>query len=369
VNERREHTLFGSVRATLSPDIGLDLGTANTVVYERGAGVFISEPSVVAFDARSGEVIAIGSAAKEMEGRAPGRIRVVRPLRNGTISDFKAAHALVGSLVDRALAARPRVAPRLIASVPGCATDIECKAVEQAVRAAGARSTTYVPQAVAAAVGAGLDITRAGAQMVVDIGGGTTEIAILAQAGVIRLSSLQVGGNHLDEGIRRRLRSELRFAVGPLTAERLKIELGFAGRAPGRPDGTTNGMDLDAAAPRARGVSERLIGEAMADGIDRIVRGVVALLESAPPDVGADLLESGIVLTGGGALIAGLAGELGYRTNVPTMVAPDPLTCVARGAGEILGSPTLLERLRPHADRLTRWYQSLRTGMRESYSP
>ena len=369
MTERRDTTFLGSLRATLSPDIGLDLGTANTVVYERGAGVIVSEPSIVAFDAKTDEVVAIGIAAKEMEGRTPGRIRVVRPLRNGTISDFRAAHVLVGSLVDRALAARPRVAPRLIASVPGCATDIECKAVEQAVRAAGARSTTYVPQAVAAAVGAGLDITRIGAQMVVDIGGGTTEIAILAQAGVIRLSSLQIGGNHLDEAIRRKLRNDLRFAVGPLTAERLKIELGYAGRAAGRGDALVNGMDLDARAPRPRGVSERLIGEAMADGVDRIVRGVVALLESAPPDVGADLLESGIMLTGGGALIAGLAGEIGFRTNVPTIVAPDPLTCVARGAGEILGSPTLLERLRPHADRLTRWYQSLRTGMKESYSP
>ena len=369
MNERRENGLFGTLRATLSPDIGLDLGTANTVVYERGAGVIVSEPSIVAFDARSGEVVAVGTAAKEMEGRAPGRINVVRPLRNGTISDFKAAHVLVGTLVDRALATRPRVAPRLIASVPGCATDIECKAVEQAVRAAGARSTTYVPQAVAAAIGAGLDITRVGAQMVVDIGGGTTEIAILAQAGVIRLSSLQTGGNHLDEAIRRRLRSQLRFAVGPLTAERLKLELGFAGRRPGRPDALANGMDLDAAAPRSRGVPEALIGEAMADGIERIVRGVIALLETAPPDVGADLLESGITLTGGGALIPGLASELGWRTNVPTVAASEPLTCVARGAGEILGSPTLLERLRPHADQLTRWYQSLRTGMRESYSP
>ncbi len=369
MTERRDTTLLGSLRSTLSPDIGLDLGTANTVVYERGAGVIISEPSVVAFDARSGEVIAIGNAAKEMEGRVHGRIRVVRPLRNGTISDFGAAHALVGSLVDRALVARPRIAPRLVASVPGCATDIECKAVEQAVRAAGARSTTYVPQAVAAAVGAGLDITQIGAQMVVDVGGGTTEIAILAQAGVIRLSSIQTGGNHLDEAIRRKMRNDLRFDVGPLTAERLKIGLGYAGRAPGRSPLGVNGMDLDAGAPRAREVAEAVIGEAMADGIDRIVRGVVALLESAPPDVAADLLESGVMVTGGGALIPGLAGELGFRTNVPTMVAPEPLTCVARGAGEILGSPTLLERLRPHADRLTRWYQSLRTGMRESYSP
>ena len=361
-------SIMRTVRSTVSPDIGLDLGTANTVVYERGAGVIVSEPSVVAFDVRSDEIVAIGHAAKEMEGRTPAYVRVVRPLQRGTISDFRAAQTLVARLVDRALAARPRLAPRLIASIPGCATDIECKAVEQAVRAAGARYTTYVPQAVAAAVGAGLDVTSTCAQMVVDIGGGTTEIGVLGTAGVIRLASIQIGGDFFDHAIAQRLRNE-RFAVGSLTAERLKIDLGFAGRPPGAAPVLANGNDLDALAPRAREVGESLVGEAMEEGIERILRGVLAVLESVPPDVAADLIESGITLTGGGALISGLASVIGGRTNVPTTIALDPLTCVARGAGEILGSPTLLEHLRPHADRFTRWYQSLRIGMRESYSP
>ncbi|MBC5811258.1 MAG: rod shape-determining protein, partial [Candidatus Eremiobacteraeota bacterium] len=252
--------------------------------------------------------------------------------------------------------------------VPGCATDIECKAIEQAVRAAGARWSTYVPTAVAAAVGAGIDITSIRAQMVVDIGGGTTEIAILAQAGVIRLRSLQTGGDGFDSAIVRALRAE-RFSIGTVTAERLKCELGYAGRPPGRAPAMVNGIDLDAGSPRSREVAENLVGEAMREGIERIVRGIVSVLETVPPQVAADLIESGITLAGGGALIAGIAHEIGLRTNVPTTVAFDPLTCVARGAGEILGSPTLLERLRPHADRLTRWYQSLRIGMRESYSP
>lgn len=358
----------GAIRTTISPDIGLDLGTSNTVVYERGAGVTVSEPSMVAYDTASGEIVAIGHAAKDLEGRAPRRIEVVRPLQRGTISDFRAAQTLVATLVDRALASRPRIAPRLVASIPGCATDIECKAVEQAVRAAGARYTTYVPQAVAAAVGAGLDVTQVRAQMVVDVGGGTTEIAIVGAAGVIRLCSLPVGGDFLDAWIVAKLRAR-RFSVGKQTAERLKIELGYAGRPAGNASTRVAGIDLDAAAPRTLEVSESLVGEAMAEGIDRIVRGVRALLETVSPDVAADLLESGITLTGGGALITGLANEFGIRLNVPTTIAPDPLTCVARGAGEILGSPGLLERLRPHADRLTRWYQSLRIGMRESYSP
>jgi len=361
-------TVLGSIRSTVSPDIGLDLGTANTVVYERGAGVLISEPSVVAFNANTDEIFAIGHAAKEMEGRAPRHIRVVRPITRGTISDFRAAQTLVARLVDRALATRSRLAPRLVASIPGCATDIECKAVEQAVRAAGARYTTYVPQAVAAAVGAGLDVTNLRAQMVVDIGGGTTEIAVLGTAGVIRLASIQTGGDVLDAAIVQRLRAS-RFAIGMLTAERLKIELGYAGRPPGAPSLTVNGCDLDAAAPRSRLIEEAVVGEAMREGIDRILRGIRGVLETLPPEISADLIESGITLTGGGALIRGIASEIGIQTSVPTTIAPDPLTCVARGAGEILGSPTLLEGLRPHADRFTRWYQSLRIGMRESYSP
>jgi rod shape-determining protein MreB len=361
-------TFTGTLRSTLSPDVGLDLGTANTVVYERGGGVIVSEPSAVAYGAGGDEIVAIGRAAKEMDGRSPGRVRVVRPLRRGTISDFRAAQALVATLVDRALATRPRIAPRLIASVPGCATDIECKAVERAVRAAGAFSTTFLPQAVAAAIGAGLDITTPRAHMVVDIGGGTTEIAILGLYGVIRLRSLQVGGDAIDQAIVNRLAAE-RFFVGHNVAEELKFALGYVGRAPGRDPVAVSGLDGVTGMPRRREIAEATIGEAMREPIAMIVRAVRGVVESAPPEVAADLAETGIALTGGGALIPGLTAELGASVNLPATVAFEPLLCVARGAGEILGSPTLLERLKPSADRLNRWYQSLRTGMRESYSP
>jgi rod shape-determining protein MreB len=360
-------SVAGMLRSTFSPDLGIDLGTANTVVYENGTGVIVSEPSVVAYRTSDDTIVAIGHAAKELDGRAPGRIRVVRPLRGGTISDFRGAHALIETLVNRALQSRPKIAPRIIASVPGCATDIECKAVEEAIRAAGPRTTLFVPQAVAAAVGAGLDITGTRGRMVVDIGGGTTEIAVLSLSGVVGLHSLKIGGDTFDAAITARLRAD-RFLIGPLTAERLKIERGFAGRAPGRDPISASGTDTNVMSPSRRTIDEALIGEAMADGIDKIARACWSILEQVPPDLVADLLETGIVLTGGGALINGLAGELAARTNVPTTVADDPLTCVARGAGVILASPTLLERMRPQADRLTRWYQSLRIGMRESYS-
>ncbi len=361
--------LFEGLRQSISPDIGLDLGTANTVAYERNMGVIVSQPSVVAYNVDDERIVAIGQAAKEIEGRAPQKVRVVRPLRRGTISDFHAAEALVADTVDKALAARKNFGPRVVASIPGCATDIECKAVEQAVRLAGARWATFVPQAVAAAVGAGLDITSPRPMMIVDIGGGTTEIGILGLSGVIRLHSVQVGGDDFDRAVQNRLRAR-NFVVGSATAEAIKIALGYAGRAPGRAPLTIHGSDLRlGGAPGSQTVEEALVGAALREGIERIVRAVCSVLETTPPDAAGDLLESGITLTGGGALIANLAGEIGIRTNVPTTVAPDPLLCVARGAGEILGSPSLLERVRPSADKLTRWYQSLRIGMRESYSP
>ncbi|HTJ28144.1 MAG TPA: rod shape-determining protein [Candidatus Limnocylindria bacterium] len=359
--------MAGTLRATFSPDIGIDLGTANTVVYSRDEGILVSEPSVVAYRTTDDAIIAVGQAAKELDGRAPGRVRVVRPLRGGTISDFRGAHALVKTVVDRALARGQRLAPRVVACVPGCATDIECKAVEEAVRAAGPRTTMFVPQAVAAAVGAGMDITGTRPSMVIDIGGGTTEIAVLTLSGVVAMHSIKIGGDTFDAAIAARLRAEF-FGVGPLTAERLKIERGFAGRPPGREGYQVAGTDMAALRPGRRVVDETLVGDAMRDGIDKIARAAWSILEQTPPDLAGELLELGIVLTGGGALIPGLAGEIGLRTNVPTTVADDPLGCVARGAGEILASPGLLERLRPHADRLTRWYQSLRIGMRESYS-
>ena len=246
-----------SARATFSPEIGLDLGTANTVVYDRTAGVFVSEPSMVAYETATNQIVAVGNAAREMEGRNPKRYRVVRPLRDGTISDYHAAQMLVGKLVDRALRSRRRIIPRLVASVPGCATDIECKAVEHAVRSVGARSATFVAHAVCAAIGAGLNIDERRSQMVVDIGAGTTEIAIVGLGGLVRLSSLQVGGDHFDEAIIARLLAE-RFAISRQTAERIKMEFAYLGR----PQGVEawieiGGTDLVAGAPRTRGSSTR----------------------------------------------------------------------------------------------------------------
>jgi rod shape-determining protein MreB len=281
-------SIAGTLRATFSPDVGIDLGTANTVVYAHGDGILVSEPSVVAYRTTDESILSVGTAAKELDGRAPGRVRVVRPLRGGTISDFRGAHALVKTLLDRGLARGQRIAPRVVACVPGCATDIECKAVEEAIAAAGARSTTFVPQAVAAAVGAGLDITGTRPTMVVDIGGGTTEIAVLTLTGVVAMHSIKVGGDLFDAAIAARLRQEL-FQIGPLTAERLKIERGYAGRAPGREPYVVAGTNMTALRPGKRAVDETLVGEAMADGIDRIARATWSILEQTPPDLEGEL--------------------------------------------------------------------------------
>ncbi|TAM59691.1 rod shape-determining protein [bacterium] len=354
---------------SLFPDVGIDLGTANTVIYERQSGVLLSEPSVVAFDARRGNrVVAVGAAARAMEGKVPDRIRVVHPLHAGTISDFRAAHTLVTTLLERALNLKGTLHPRVIIGVPGCATDIECKAVEEAVAQAGARKTVFVPQAVAAAVGAGLEVSQAHPSMVVDIGGGTTEVGMLALSGVVVLHSIKVGGESMDRAITARLRSD-HFHIGSLTAERLKIQLGYAGRALGREPLRVSGMDQVAAGPAGRSIPEEMVGEALLESLEAIARSVRFVIEATPPDLAADLLETGIILTGGGALLPGLAGFLGERTRVPCSVAGEPLLCVARGAGEILATPSLLERVAPQADRLTRWYRSIRLGVKESYSP
>lgn len=353
----------------LFPDVGIDLGTANTVIYERRSGVLLAEPSVVAYDTQRGNaMVAVGHAAREMDGKAPNRIKVLHPLHAGTISDFKAAQALVTTLLQRALNLQATVRPRVIVGVPACATDIECKAIEEAVHQAGARKAVFVPQAMAAAVGAALDVTQARPSMVVDIGGGTTEVGMLALSGVVVLHSIKVGGESMDRAIQNRLRQD-HFHIGSLTAERLKLQLGYAGRPPGREPVKVSGLDQVAAGPRTRVITEELVGSALAESLEAIAQAVRFVIEATPPDLAADLLETGITLTGGGALLPGLTGFLGERTQVPCSVAPEPLLCAARGAGEILATPSLLERVAPQADRLTRWYRSIRLGVKESYSP
>lgn len=327
------NAILGSVRATISPDIGLDLGTANTVVYERGAGVIVSEPSVVAYDLGTEEIVAIGNAAIDMEGRLPDRYRIVRPLRRGTISDFLAAQTLVARLVDRALSSRPRLAPRLVTCVPGCATDIECKAVEQAVRAAGARYTTYLPQAVAAAVGAGLDVTSRNAQMVVDIGGGTTDVAVISLGGIVVSQSLRVAGNKLDEAIIRHIRRVYNLMIGERTSEEIKIRIGSAYRLDQEIVMEIRGRDLINGLPKTVKITSEEVRESLSEPLQSIVEAVKSVLEKTPPELASDIIDRGIILTGGGALLRGLDTLLAEVTGIPVIIAEDPLSCVAIGTG------------------------------------
>jgi rod shape-determining protein MreB len=326
--------LVRSVRSTFSPEIGIDLGTANTVIYERGSGVLLCEPSVVAYDGDD-SVIAVGRAAKEMDGRAPGRIRVVHPLRGGTISDFRAAHVLIRTLVDRALTSRPRLIPRIVACVPGCATDIECKAVEESARAAGVRATTFLPQAVAAAVGAGLDIMTTQGRMVVDVGGGTTDVAVMALGGVVTEASLPLGGGDLDRVIRAMCLRSFDLVVSPAVAEQLKVGIGAAWpRAEAKME--VSGRDASNGMVRAVVVSSSDVTTAMSDVVRAMVGAAVGCIVEAPPDLANDLLARGLHLAGEAGHLDGFPRRLATAAGIPVHISEDPGRAAVVGAAQCL---------------------------------
>ena len=355
--------------ATVAPAVGIDLGTANTPVYVRGHGVRFSEPTMVAIDTDTGEIITVGEGARQMLGRTPRNITVIRPMRNGVVSNFKYTEALVHQLLDRALRRRPLLPPRVMVGIPGSATAVERKAVREAALGAGAGRVFFVDQAIAAAVGAGLPVLEPRAAMIVDIGGGTTEMAILSLGGIVTGRSLKLGGDRFDEAIISHLRATRGFLIGERTAEQLKISHGYYGRPPGRPPATVVGQDARARRPGTIEVREEEIGAALAEPLGEVVDGIRAVLEQTPPELVRDLTELGLVLAGGGGAIAGLAETLSLVLGIPARVADEPLLCVALGAGVILTDRQLFAALFPAPKSLIgRWWQFLRSGMRESSS-
>ncbi len=362
-------SLYERVYARFAPEIGIDLGTANTPVFVRGHGIRFVEPTMVAVNADTGEVLTVGEGAKQMLGRTPRTIQVIRPMRNGVVSNFAYTEALLRQLMERALRGRPLIAPRVMVGVPGSATEVERKAVREALLGAGAGRVYFVPQAIAAAVGAGLPILEPGAHMIVDIGGGTTEIAVLSLGGVVVGRSLKMGGDRFDEAIMAHIRSGRGFLIGDRTAESLKISRGYYGRPLGRPPAKVPGQDLRRLRPGTLEVREEDIGAAIAEPIGEIVDAIRAVIEQTPPELVRELGERGLVLAGGGAAIAGLAETLAHVLSIPTRVAETPLLCVALGAGKILGDPRLFDALYPAPEPLIgRWWRFLRSGMRESSS-
>jgi len=323
-----------------SQDLAIDLGTANTVVHAKGRGVVVDEPSVVAVVRRGGRsaILAVGKAASRMIGRTPDAIRVIRPMRGGVIADFDVARAMIRYVIRRIHRRQSLVRPRVIVTVPFGATAVERRAIREAAESAGARRAFLIEEPMAAAIGAGLPVTEPVGSMVVDIGGGTTEIAVLSLGGIVHARSLPVGGFAMDEAIAAHVRRAHNLLIGEETAERIKKEIGSAA-PPLNGDRRTmeiRGRDLVSGVPQRVLIDEREVADGLADSVGAIVRGVRLVLEDTAPEFAADVVDRGIVLAGGGALLSRLDLLLEHATGLPVHVAKDPLTCGVRGAGYVL---------------------------------
>jgi rod shape-determining protein MreB and related proteins len=324
-----------------SEDMGLDLGTANTLVYVKGKGIILDEPSVVAIVTDKNNkktVLAVGKEAKAMLGRTPGSIQAIRPMKDGVIADFDIAEAMIKHFIKKVHKKSIFANPNIVICVPSGATNVERRAIKESADAAGAKKVYLIEEPVAAAIGAGLPISEPSGCMVVDIGGGTTEIAILSLGGVVHASSLKIGGDTMDDSIVNFMRSVHKLAIGESTAEKIKKEVGCAG-IPDNGDGKTinvKGRDLINGLPREVVISERQVAEALSDSLSLIIDAIKRALELVPPELAADIVDTGIMLTGGGALLNRLDEAIRVTTGLPVSVADDPLTCVARGTGMAL---------------------------------
>jgi rod shape-determining protein MreB and related proteins len=344
---------FNWLMGLFSLDIGIDLGTANTLVNVRGKGIVINEPSWVAIDKRTRRPLAIGAQAKEMVGRTPANVIAVRPLRDGVISEFEITQAMLGYFIGRAhqqtIVPMPR--PRVVIGIPSGATEVERRAVIDAAMAAGARETYLIEEPQAAALGAGLPVSEIHGTMVVDIGGGTTEVALLSMGGIVVSRSLRVAGDELDQEIITYIRNKYNLFIGERMAEQVKIVVGSAYPLPTEKTMAVRGRNLVTGLPESIEVSSVEIREAVAGSVQVIIDTVKDALDEAPPEIVADLIESGICMAGGGAQLQGLAERLSDELNLRVWVAEDPLTCVARGAGMILENLEAYRNFLVTADR------------------
>lgn len=330
--------MFNKLPGIWSKDIGIDLGTANTLVYVHGKGITINEPSIVAVNQKTGKILAIGSDARKMVGRTPGYISVTRPLVNGVVSDFEVTEQMLKYFIDRvhngSFSILPR--PRVVIGVPSGVTEVEKRAVEDATYSAGARDVFLIEEPMAAAVGARLPVQDAVANVIVDIGGGTTEVAVISMAGVIASRSLRVAGDKLNDDILRYVREQRNLLIGEASAEALKIHLGSAAPLEEELEGRVRGRDLVSGLPKEITITSDEVRQAMQRSIKSIVNAIKATIEETPPELTADLINRPIYLSGGGALLKGLDQLIAQETKLFTKVVDDPLTAVARGCGFIL---------------------------------
>lgn len=328
--------MFQKIYQLISNDIGIDLGTSNTLVYLKGHGIVVSEPSVVAVNMKTNQVLAVGGPAKEMLGRTPGHIRAVRPLVDGVISDFEVTEEMLSYLINKADRISKKLAkPRVVVGVPSGTTNVETRAVYDAARSAGAREVYLIEEPIAAAIGIRLPIKEPRGSMVIDIGGGTTDIAVISLGGIVKSKNMKIAGDRLNQDIIGYMRDEFKILVGERTAEMVKIATSSV--LPGEyVETTVHGRDLLTGLPRQVVVTDTDIREAILPSIRELVEGVKDMLESTPPEILGDIMRSGITLTGGGALLQGLDRLLESVLKIPVYVVDDPLSAVARGTGVIL---------------------------------
>ncbi len=328
-----------------SADLAIDLGTVNTRIYSRDRGVVVNEPSAVALDDRTGEVQAVGKEAKEMLGRTPANIRVVRPLKNGVIADFKVTEKMLSYFIQKAQQRRTLVHPRIVISVPSEITQVEKRAVAESAYRAEAADVHLVEQAMMAAIGAGLPVTEPGGNLVVDIGGGTTDVAVISLSGIVYSCSLRIAGNHMDEAIANYLKRKYNLLIGERTAEQIKIEIGSAYTLDKPLTMEIKGRSLIEGVPKTVTVNDSEIREALSESVSTIVSAIRVALERTPPELSADISDRGIVLAGGGALLKNLDKRIREETGLSVCIADDPLCCVVLGAGKILSDFKLLRKI------------------------
>lgn len=332
--------MFSKLFGFMSADMAIDLGTANTLVYVRGQGIVLNEPSVVAISTVNGkkQVLAVGDEAKMMLGRTPGNITAIRPLRDGVIADFDVAEEMIKHFIRKVHNRRGFASPQMVICVPSGSTAVEKRAIKESAESAGARRVALIEEPMAAAIGAGLPVTEPTGSMVVDIGGGTTEVAVISLGGIVYARSVRVGGDKMDEAIIAYIRRTQNLLIGESTAEQIKKTIGSA-CPPQNGEGRTmeiKGRDLMNGVPKEIVISERMVAESLAEPVGAIIEAVKTALEHTAPELAADIVDKGIVLTGGGALLSNIDFVLRHATGLPVSIADDPLSCVAYGTGRAL---------------------------------
>lgn len=325
--------LFG-----MSRDMGIDLGTANTLIYVKGKGVLLREPSVVAINSDTKKVLAVGDEAKQMIGRTPGNIVAIRPLKDGVIADFDVTQTMMRKFIEKVSSKSAFTSPRIVVCFPSGVTEVEKRAIDEATKQAGARYVLLMEEPMAAAIGAGLPVNEPSGSMIVDIGGGTTEVAVISLGGIVTSKSLRIAGNEFDQALISYIKKEYNLMIGERTAESLKIEIGSAYKLGEETSMQIRGRDLVTGLPKVIDISSSEVREALREPVYSVVEAIKSTLEKTPPELASDIMDKGIMLAGGGALLRGLDQLINDETHMPVHIAEAPLDCVALGAGKALDS-------------------------------